>query len=104
MPDADHELDYLLSFDGYEYRFSDGHRVKIEAARAETSGGRPHGVKYSLTLHDPGGKCIYGRDNAHRVGRRTEFDHRHVYGRRRVVGYVYREVDRILGERGVSWR
>jgi hypothetical protein len=111
---VDHELEFLLSFDGYEFRLASGYRVKIEAARAEVSTGRPHGIKYSLTLHDPRGRRIYGMDNAHKAGRRVEFDHRHIYGRRRVVGYAYRgpsalaedffrEVRRILGERGVSW-
>ncbi len=73
--------------------------------------GRPHGVKYSLTLHDPDGRRIYGLDNAHKAGRRREFDHRHVYGARQIVGYAfrgpvalledfYREVERILRDRG----
>jgi hypothetical protein len=58
------------------------------------------------------GRRIYGLDNAHAARRsRAAFDHRHVYGRRRIVAYVYRgpvelledfyhEVERILRERG----
>lgn len=68
-------------------------------------------MKYSLTLHDPDGRRIYGLDNAHKAGRRREFDHRHVYGARQIVGYAfrgpvalledfYREVERILRDRG----
>ena len=108
----DHELDVLLSLDGFEFRFGRGYRVKIAAQRVEPSAGRPHGIKYSLTLHDPAGRRIYGLDDAHRVRRRPEFDHRHVYGGRRLVAYAYRgpaalledsyrEVERILAERGV---
>jgi len=111
---GDHELELLLSLDGFEFQFAEGYRVRIAAQLVETTNARPYGVKYSLTLHDPAGTRIYGLDNAHGVQqRRAEFDHRHVYGRRRIVAYVYRgpielledfyrEVERILRERGVS--
>lgn len=109
----DHELEALLSLDGYEFQFGHGHRVKIAAQRVEPTAGRPHGIKYSLTPHDPAGRRLYGLDNAHRVPRRPEFGHRHVYGGRRLVAYTYRgpaalladfyrEVERILAERGAS--
>lgn len=109
----DHALEALLSLDGFEFQFVEGYRVRISAQRLEATRGRPHGIKYSLTLHDPAGTRIYGLDNAHRFARhRSAFDHRHVYGRRRIVAYVYRgptelledfyrEVERILRERGV---
>lgn len=106
------ELEVLLSLDGFEFQFSQGYRVRIAAQLVASTSARPHGIKYSLTLHDPAGRRIYGLDNAHGVQRsRAEFDHRHVYGRRRIVAYVYRgpielledfyrEVERILRERG----
>lgn len=111
MTDADHELDFLLSLDGTEFRLISGHTIKFEARPVKVTPNRPHGVKYSLTLHDLSGRRIYGMDNAHRVQRHTEFDHRHLYGRRKMVGYNYRgpadlladfykEVERILTERG----
>lgn len=108
----DYALEVLLSLDGFEFRFGRVYRVKISAQRVEPTTGRPHGIKYSLTLHDPAGRRIYGLDNAHGTRRRRpEFDHRHVYGRRRLVPYhyrgpvelledFYREVERILQERG----
>jgi hypothetical protein len=110
----DYELDVLLSLDGFEFQFARGYRVKIEAQRVEATKGRPHGVKYSLTLHDAGGRRIYGLDNAHGARRRrSAFDHRHVYGDRRVLPYAYRgpvelledfyrEVERIVKERGAT--
>ena len=108
----DHELEILLSLDGLEFQFDVGYRVRIAARMIQATSARPHGIKYSLTLHDPSGTRIYGLDNAHRVRRGVAFDHRHVYGRRRIVAYVYRgpialledfyrEVERILRERGV---
>jgi len=79
--------------------------------RAEATKGRPSGIKYSLTLHDPKGKRIYGIDNAHKAGRHREFDHRHPHRSTKLVAYKYRgpvvlledflqEVERILIERG----
>jgi hypothetical protein len=49
-------------------------------------------------------------DDAHGILRRAEFDHRHLYGRRKITGYAYRgpaelladfyrEVERILTEK-----
>ncbi|MFZ3238378.1 MAG: DUF6516 family protein [Stellaceae bacterium] len=112
MDDVDHELEVLLSLDGYEFDFARGYRVRFEARRIQPTTGRPHGVKYSLTLHDPAGRRIYGIDNAHTVRRQTAFDHRHGHGARRMMPYdyrgpvqladdFYREVERILRERGV---
>ncbi len=109
----DHELEVLLSLDGFEFQFVRGYRVGIAAQLVESTSGRPRGIKYSLTLHDPAGRRIYGLDNAHAIRRsRVEFDHRHVYGGRRIAAYIYRgpielledfyrEVERILRERGV---
>lgn len=109
----DDELEVLLGLDDFEFEFARGYRVKIVAQRVMATRARPHGLKYSLTLHDPSGRRIYGMDNAHRVRRsRPEFAHRHVYGLRRIVPYAYRgpialledfyrEVERILRDRGV---
>src|SRR5215208_4456673 len=90
MPE-EHELEELLSLDGFEFQFAEGYLVRIAAQLVESTSTRPHGIKYSLTLHDPPGARIYGLDNAHSIRRRAEFDHRHVYGRRRIVPYVYRD-------------
>jgi hypothetical protein len=111
MAAIDHELEFLLSLDGIEFRLLSGHMIKIEAHTVTATGTRPHGLKYSLTLHDASGQRIYGMDNAHGIRRKPEFDHRHLYGRRKIVGYAYlgpaelladfyREVERILSERG----
>jgi hypothetical protein len=109
---GDYELEALLNLHGYEFRFAHGYWVKIEALEVNPTRYRPHGVKYSLTLHDPEGRRIYGLDNAHGIGSHADYDHRHVYGARKVVPYFYkgaaqlledfyREVERILKERGV---
>ena len=108
---TDHELALLLSLDGFEFQFALGYTVKIAAREIQATRQRPYGIKYSLTLHDPLGRRIYGVDNAHGVRRRTEYDHRHVHGARNTLPYeyrgpaelledFYRAVERILRERG----
>ena len=110
MAAIDHELEFLLSLNGVEFRLLNGHVIKIDVHTVAATGSRPHGLKYSLTLHNVSGQRIYGMDNAHRTSRQPEYDHRHLYGRGRIVGYAYRgpaelladfyrEVERILTER-----
>jgi hypothetical protein len=112
MTEVDHALEVLLSLDGYGFDFARGYRVRFAARRIEPTKGRPYGVKYSLTLHDPAGRRLYGIDNAHAARRQAVFDHCHGYSARRMVAYAYRgpvelvddfyrEVERILRERGV---
>ena len=80
MTAIDQELEFLLSLDGSEFRFGAGHVVRIAAARVVATKSRPHGIKYSLTLHDAAGRRIYGLDNAHGIRRReAEYDHRHIF-------------------------
>jgi hypothetical protein len=76
----------------------------------------PHGVRYSLTLHDRHNRRILGFDNAHAIrpvrkgyaARKITWDHRHK--REKVLPYDYesaghlledfwREVERIMGEK-----
>ena len=111
-PEPDYELEVLLELDGQEFDFARKYIVKYEVRRVTATKGRPSGIKYSLTLHDPKHKRIYGIDNAPKAGRRREFDHRHPYRSTKLVAYEYRcpvnlledflrEVERILTERGV---
>jgi len=111
-PRPDYELETLLELDGFEFDFAKQYVVKFEVRRVTATKGRPSGIKYSLTLHDPKRKRIYGIDNAHKTGRRREFDHRHPHRSTKLVAYEYRgpvdlledflgEVERILKERGV---
>lgn len=94
-----------------------GHWVKFVVKRVPAAPDRPHGLSYSLTLHDADGNRLVGFDNAHAVGTRrgtdrgrTTRDHRHRYRRIRAYKYVsaadlladfWAEVDGVLKERGV---
>ena len=116
----DHTLDTLLDLDGTTF-FADKdgvYKVRFMVKRVEPSAERPHGLNYSLTLHDEKNERIVGFDNAHPVpersgpsGRsRVEHDHRHRF--RTIHPYDYtdaatlladfwKQVDSVLREKGV---
>jgi len=71
MADRDEDLavEYFLELDGTVH-FVDGkckYRVKITAKRTDVTPERPHGLSYSLTLHNEKYERILGFDNAHPV-------------------------------------
>lgn len=80
-------LEELLYLDGTIISQSDGCWVKIEAKTTkQITAGRPHGIRYSLTLHTRSGKRILGYDNAHPIRekkgkhaahRHSAYDHKH---------------------------
>ena len=118
IPGRDPGLDTLLDLHGETLFVDDtGHWVKFIVVRTEVTPERPHGLRYSLTLHAPGGARLVGFDNAHAVRersgpgsrRRAERDHRHRV--RKIWPYEYKdavtlledfwkEVDQVLGEGG----
>jgi hypothetical protein len=114
-----HALAFLLDFDGRVHWYEQGYFVKFEIKRIEPTEERPHGLRYSFTLHAPEGERLMGFDNAHTVApasryakRQVEADHWHRdetdRGRPYVftdavtlIGDFFGEVERILTERGV---
>lgn len=116
----DSSLDVLLCLDG-EIFFIDpsgGHWVKFEVKRTKVSEARPHGLRYSLTLHDKDGTRLVGFDNAHPVTsgsgpgakRAAEFDHKHRLRTIRPYDYAdaaslladfWSEVEAVLAIKGV---
>lgn len=111
-------LEYLLSLDGEIQVQDDGeHWIKIEAKRVDVTPDRPHGIKYSLTLHGVDGGRLIGFDNAHavspagshfkHVARKYPLDHQHRHAKDTAVPYefdtgyqllsdFYTEVDKVL--------
>jgi hypothetical protein len=83
MADADRDpaLDALLDLDGQVFFVDDRARywVKFEVKRVAVSIERPHGLRYSLTLHDATGQRLVGFDNAHPAAAASgpAADHRH---------------------------
>ena len=117
-PDRDPVLDTLFDLhDQTLFVDEAGHWVKFIVRRTEVTSERPHGLRYSLTLHAPDGTRLVGFDNSHpieeRYGpgtrQRGEGDHRHRL--RLIQPYEYqdattlikdfwKEVDAVLKERG----
>jgi hypothetical protein len=115
---GDPVIDTLLDLHGSILDQGDGYWIKIEAWRVEVSREVPHGLRYSLTLHEPYGKRILGYDNSHAVkppkkfkyaGRILAFDHKHRHisdqGRpyefkdaQQLINDFFTDVDRVLQE------
>jgi hypothetical protein len=78
-------LETLLDLDGEVFCLDGGYWTKFEVRRVEPSVEIPHGVRYSLTLHDRFNRRVLGFDNAHAVkptrkqfgARKVTWDHRH---------------------------
>lgn len=60
-------LDTLLDLDGSILEQEGGYWIKIEVRQIPMSRHAPHGIRYSLTLHDRYGTRVLGYDNAHAV-------------------------------------
>lgn len=85
--ERDTGLDALLDLDGQVLVVDEkgGYWVKFEARRVAATPQRPHGLRYSLTLHGYDNSRLVGFDNSHAVRRvegpggkaPTAFDHRH---------------------------
>lgn len=84
-----------------------GYWIKIEAWRVEPGTFVPHGIRYSLTLHEPYGKRILGYDNAHAVkppkkfkfaGTRLPYDHKHRHVSDKGVPYAFQNAYQLLSD------
>lgn len=63
---TDHTLKLLPDLDGFAYGTDGGYWLKYEVRKVRKTDEKPHGIKYSLPLHHPSGRRIFGIDNAHR--------------------------------------
>lgn len=67
--DRDPGAETLLDLDGQVLVVDAkrGYWVRFSVNRVASTPERPHGLKYSLTLHGPDGSRLIGFDNAHPV-------------------------------------
>lgn len=100
---SDSGLDNLLAMDGLRLNIEDEYWVKINASLVEQTQERPHGIKYSLSLHDGNNQRLMGFDNAHAVqvsrgfkGRRFVYDHQHRSIRDTGVEYHFQSPGQLL--------
>jgi hypothetical protein len=100
----DRSLDTLLVLDGETFVVEGLFWVRFEVKQIPVSPEKPHGLDYSLTLHDANGKRLLGFDNAHTIkegsgpGARTrvEYDHRHKG--QRIRFYDYKDAATLLAD------
>ena len=106
IKNRDHSVELLSDFDGLNFAQEGGYWIKYEVSTVEKTTERPHGIKYSLTLHNPQGERIFGIDNAHRPKKRRgpaarstrpgAADHLHRGGR--VYNYKFRNAETLLAD------
>ena len=116
--DSDDEV--LLDLDGQVFVVDTKGQywVRFSVRRAPAAPDRPHGLRYSLTLHGPDGSRLVGFDNAHAVREsqgpggksRGPRDHKHRMETVRPYRFkdaaklledFWAEVDGVLREKGV---
>ena len=106
MDFKDRGLDILLEFDGFRAVIDEysGHWVKFEVKKVEKTHERPHGIRYSLTLHDGANGRILGFDNSHpveyggknKVPAKRIYDHWHSVNSGRIYPYFYVSAEKLL--------
>ena len=78
--------------------------VKFEVKQCEVSDERPHGLRYSLTLHGPRNERLVGFDNAHAVAatrgpaRRAKVPYDHKHRLRTIRPYDYDDAATLLAD------
>lgn len=101
----DKDVETLLDLDGSILDQGNGCWIRIEARRITPTRGVPHGIAYSLTLHDRHGTRLIGFDNAHAVkppkkfkyaGRILSHDHQHRHARDKGTPYEYASAHQLL--------
>lgn len=100
-------IDTLLDLHGQIIVQSNGYWLRFEAWRVDCSPKIPHGIRYSLTLHNMYGKRILGYDNAHAVkppkklrygGRIVAYDHKHRHDSDKGIPYEFRDAHQLLSD------
>lgn len=114
MKDIDLELEILLELDGEVFPMDNGYWTKFEVHKVTASREIPHGIKYSLTLHNRQNQRVLGFDNAHGVkikkyryaAKKVTWDHKHLESQvfdyefesaGQLVADFWQEVDKVLG-------
>ena len=104
----DLSLDLLLQLDGEIFPMDCGYWTKFDVKKVVINQHIPHGIKYSLTLHNANNVRILGYDNAHGIkpkkkkysAKKLVWDHRHE--RKIVEPYEFENAAQLLEDFWVS--
>ena len=107
LRNEDASLETLLELDGEVFPMDNGHWVKFEAHRVEPTKQIPHGIRYSITLHNRNNTRVVGFDNAHahrpkrkKYGaRKITWDHKHEM--HKVSNYEFESASQLIED---FWR
>ena len=100
--DSDPVLGFLLDAHGETYQLASGYWVKVEAWLVGPRPEIPHGIRYSLTLHDRRGTRVLGFDNAHGIRvRRSRYSNRpvvwdHMHNEKKLESYEFQSAGQLL--------
>lgn len=92
-----------------------GYWTKFEVKKVTPNETIPHGIKYSLTLHDRNNTRILGYDNAHGIkqvkgkfkAKRIEWDHKHEKNKVKIYEFTdagalledfWEDVNKVIGQ------
>ena len=98
-------VETLLDLTGQIVQQEHGYWVEVHAWRVAPTAVIPHGIRYALTLHEPGGNRVMGYDNAHTVkpsggfkyaGRILPYDHKHHHISDKGVPYEFKDAYQLL--------
>jgi len=95
------DLENLLNLDSEIFPMDNGYWVKFEAKQVAFSKKIPHGVKYSLTLHDKQNRRVIGYDNAHsfkptqKYGAKKE-TYDHIHKKMEIFSYEFDSASQLL--------
>jgi len=95
------DLENLLNLDGETFPMDNGYWVKFEAWKVEVSKNVPHGIRYSLTLHDKLNQRVIGYGNAHSFRSKKKYGAKketydHIHKQMDIVPYVFKSASQLL--------
>lgn len=99
----DYELQTLLSFNNLVYYMKEGrYWVKFDVYKVTPTKHVPHGIRYSITLHDRNNTRIIGYDNAHNClpksksykAQKVTWDH--IHKREKVEAYEFDSASQLI--------
>lgn len=99
MIQEDKTLDNLLDLNGVKFVVDEylGLWVKFQARKIKQTHERPHGIKYSLTLHDSDNERIMGFYNAHAINNNNiTYDHWRRNSSNEARHYQYENAGKLL--------
>ncbi len=95
------DIENLLNLNGEVFPMDNGYWVKFEAYKVEPTPSVPHGIRYSLTLHDSRNRRVIGYDNAHSFkyskkygAKKMSYDH--IHKQTDIVAYEFESASQLL--------